>query len=173
MSNPSRLHRVCPNTIDGKDVRIRDNEAVTSFIPLLPNERILYFYLYSDAFESNYIISEQICVCLTNERIFKLEKGNLDNVLISDLLRVKYQNNGIFSWDKIEMDLIDGKTETIGISPAETCRFFCNSLIQLLNKHQRDREERIDPIPPIADGPVVSSADPVVAPLNPRQQFFG
>lgn len=160
------LPRIVPSTIDGKDLRIRDYEAISQLVPLSLNEPIHLLYMNSNSFDKPFKLSEECIVGITPLQIFKIEHGGVDRVFIADILKVRYQENGLFHWDKVEMDLLNRK-ETMGISPAETCRYFTNYLTTLVNRYQHQQQQQQQ------QQLAAQEASPAYTPLSPTQLFFG
>ena len=124
--NKDEIKRITENTIDGKDLRISDVELLSKVMNFEQDEKVLYLYCYSGKFEPRIVLEGNVFIGITNKRVFKIEKGGSFSVMRKNILSAKHIKNGIFSWDRIEFDLIGGKKDSFGIYHNATCEYFTN-----------------------------------------------
>ena len=137
-SNNFKLHRICDNTISGLDCRQREIKLISELVQFESDESIEMLWLHSDKFEEYFTIEKNTMVGLTNYRIFKLENGNLDFNFYSDVKAAKHVKNGLFKWDKVSLELFNGKEETYGIYHSNACEYFTNRInANLKNKNYK------------------------------------
>src|ERR1700744_1484957 len=130
-----KIARITKNTIRGDNLRGSEINMLAKAVNFLPNEKLEIIYLSNDEFEPTFTIENNIIVGITNFRIFKLEHGGLDSLLLNKISNVSYQKNGMFRWDKIVCRTTKLKVETFGIFNSETCQYFCNYLNSKLFKN--------------------------------------
>lgn len=124
--NKDEIKRVTDNTVDGKELRISDVELLSKIVNFDQDEVILFLYCYGGKFEPRVILEGNVFVGITNKRVFKIEKGGSFGVMRKNILSAKHIKNGIFSWDRIEFDLVEGKKDSFGIYHSATCEYFTN-----------------------------------------------
>lgn len=127
-----KVDRVAEDTISGLDLKVREVNMISEIVHFLPSESIQIIYLSGGNFEPTFKIEGNTIVGVTNFRIFKIEKSNVDSVMIKDILKVTHEKNGLLRWDKVVCTTTNGKTETFGIFYSKTCEYFCNHLIKLI-----------------------------------------
>lgn len=120
--------RITTGTAYGEYLKKDVHESITKTLALPSDEKIGVVYMRYDTFDQNFSISREIIVGITDVRIFKIETGNNNQQLISNIASVSHQKNGLFSWDKVVCRLKNGDIDTYGIYHSAACGYFCDYL---------------------------------------------
>lgn len=110
-----------PSNIDGIIKKTLGLDESTS-------EKLDIVYIYSGNFDENFDITKEIIVGFTSSRIFKIQDAKVDSQFISNIIKVSHQKNGMFRWDKVEVVLRTGGSDTFGIWHSDVCKYFCTYL---------------------------------------------
>ena len=120
----TELKQVVNETIAGLDLRRREFEMINKLIGFEAGEEIEIIYRDGGHFEKYFDMMDSILVGITNQRIFKIEKGIAYSAKIKDMKRCSHKKTNPFQWDAVEVEMNDGKKMLFGIYWGETTAHF-------------------------------------------------
>lgn len=137
----SKYAKVSECTIDGSKIPSEINEKFIERLKFYPDEKIEILYMENDAFEKMINLNNGVIVGITNYRIFKLENKHTWMNYLKDIATIKHIKNNIFSWDKINCLLHNGKNETYGVFHKKACGYLCGYLAKKISERKQETNE--------------------------------
>lgn len=129
----NKVPRITTNTIEGKYLKKIDIDNLKKLNINEKSDEFLFVWLENDKFEPIINIGTTAIVCITNLYLVKFEKGSVTLISRSAIKKIQHEKNGIFRWDQLKIQLVNGKEESIGIYNQDTCEYFCNYLSSTIN----------------------------------------
>lgn len=127
-----KFNYVSVQTISGSELYKYEQELLKKSFNATDDETIELLYVCTINLE-DFTFANNTVVGITNNRIFKTEKGNTCFTMLSDIKSMAHEKNGIFRWDKLLLTLKDGSVVGYGIYYADTIKYFMKYLTPKVN----------------------------------------
>ena len=153
---------IANSTLINNELTNRERTLISNAIKLDSNEQLEIVYLNGNNWVS-LDISQNTIVCITNQRIIKLEKGQITSQVDREEIKsIKHISNNVFGWDQLEITTSQQKIETFGIYYNDTCKYFYNYLKQ--NPVIGEQNSTItEPKSVINEKPIINEQNPIVS----------
>ena len=112
MNRDPRVY-IAPHIVKTRDLFLKEIETLNSIIEIRNGEIINELYSFK-GFYPILKIKNNTIIGLTNLRIFKLEKNNVNTIWLKDIAEVDHEKKGPFRWDNIVFKL-HGEEDTWNI----------------------------------------------------------